>query len=69
MGVGSEDDNKHEEVAYGHRVDVVVGVGVDTYMGTLQEAHLEDGSVDAEEGDMDTLQQLEENVGKVVELK
>ena len=69
MGVDSEDDNKHEEVAYGHRVDVVLGVDVDTYKGELQVEHLEGGSVDAEVGGMDTPQQLEENVDTVVELK
>jgi hypothetical protein len=67
VGVGNEDDNKHEEVAYGHHVGEVVGAGADTYTGSLPEAHLEAGSEDVE-GDMDTLQQLEENVGTVVEL-
>lgn len=69
VGVGNEDDNKREEVAYGHHVDAVADVDVDTYTGCLQGAHLGDAPVDVEVGDMDTLQQLEENVGMVVELK
>ena len=70
MGVvGNEDDNTHAVVAYGHHVDGVVDVDVDTYMGYLQEVRLEDDPADAEVDDMDTLQQLEANVGTVVELK
>lgn len=68
MGVGNVDDNKHEVVAYGHH-DEVAGVDVDTYMGCRQGAHLEGDPADAEVGDMDTLRQLGENVGTVVELE
>lgn len=67
MGVGN-DDNTDVVVAYDHHVGGVVGVDVDTYMVCLQEAHLEDDSADEEVDDMDNLQQLEANVGTVVEL-
>ena len=67
--VGNDDDNTHVVVAYAHHVDGVVDVDVDTYMGYLQEVRLEDDPADAEVDDMDTLQQLEANVGTVVELK
>jgi len=62
------DDNKDEEEAYGHLVDVAAGVDVDTYMEHLQEVHLEDDPVDVAVGDMDSLQQLGESVGTVVGL-
>ena len=65
--VGNDDDNTHVVAAYGHHVDGVVDV--DTYMEYLPVAHLEGDLVDAEVDDMDTLQQLEVNVGMVVELK
>jgi len=68
VGVDNEGDNKHDEVAYGHHVDEEADVDVDTCMGYLQGAHLEDDSVGAEVGDKDTLQELEGNVDTVVEL-
>ena len=52
---GNEDDNKDEEVAYGHLVHVEAGVDVDTYKGMLQGAHLEADPADAEVDDMDSL--------------
>ena len=62
------DDNKHEVVAYGDH-DEVAGVDVDTYMECRQGAHLEGDPADAEVDDMDSLRQLGENVGTVVELE
>ena len=52
MGVDNEDDNKHGEVACVHRVDVVAGVDVDTYMGYLLEVHSGDVPATVEVDDM-----------------
>ncbi len=68
MEEGNEDDNTDEEVAYGHLVYVEADVDVDTYMGRLQGAHLEDDSADAEAGDMGSHRQLGTSVDIVVGL-